>query len=99
MTLRNCRTGNKPVMDLRKQSIRGTVVVMGAHAHEARGVALGHALGRLSAAREQRGPVGVLDPFEVVPAEERLAPAESPRPKRRSGLFNFSDRARSAVDA
>jgi len=84
-------------MGLQHSRIRGIVEVMDDHSHEARGIALGSALGRLSAARERRGPVGVVDPFEVVPYAERLV-TELPRANRRRGLFRFSDRARDAVD-
>jgi hypothetical protein len=85
-------------MDLRNRPIRGIVEVMGEDSHHDRSLGLGQALGRLSAAREQRGPVGVLDPFEVVPAEDRRAAMDPPRAQRRRGLFRFSDRARDAVD-
>ncbi|MCW2928977.1 MAG: hypothetical protein JWM86_2945 [Thermoleophilia bacterium] len=84
-------------MHLHEQRIRGIVEVMGDEQTQQRSEGLGSALQRLSAAREARGPVGVLDPFEIVPAEERLAVSESPRAMRRRGLFRFSERARDAV--
>ncbi|MCW2924861.1 MAG: hypothetical protein JWM98_2265 [Thermoleophilia bacterium] len=84
-------------MDLPNQPIRGIVEVMDDPHRPTRGAGLGLALQRLSAAREQRGPVGVLDPFEVVPAEERRDAAEPVRSGRRTGLFTFSDRARRSV--
>ncbi len=90
--------GNKPDMDLPKQPIRGIVEVMDDPHRSTRGAGLGSALQRLSAAREQRGPVGVLDPFEVVPAETRRDAAEPAHASRRTGLFSFSDRARRAVE-
>ena len=90
--------GNKRHMDLPDQPIRGIVEVMDDPHRSDRGVSLGSALQRLSAARQQRGPVGVLDPFEVVSAEERRDAAEPVRSQRRTGLFTFSDRARSAIE-
>lgn len=84
-------------MGLHDPKIRGIVEVMEDHRHRERSASLGDALQRLGAAREQRGPVGVLDPFEVVPAGDRLAAAEMPRAMHRRGLFRFSDRARAAV--
>lgn len=64
-----------------------------------RHVALGGALQRLAARREQRGPVGVLDPFEAIPEQDRLAAAAPVRTARqRRGLFSFSERARDAVE-
>jgi len=86
-------------MDLRNPRIRGIVEVMDDGHTQERSANLGSALDRLSAARERRGPVGVLDPFEVVSAEERRAAAEPPRTMRRRGLFSFSQRARDAADA
>ncbi|MCW2972613.1 MAG: hypothetical protein JWN72_886 [Thermoleophilia bacterium] len=64
--------------------------------HQERTEGLGSALSRLSAARDQRGPVGVLDPFELTAGEQR-AQAELPRVAERRGLFRFSQRARDAV--
>ena len=64
--------------------------------HQERTANLGSALGRLSEARERRGPVGVLDPFELG-APEQVAVSELPRVAQRRGLFRFSDRARDAV--
>lgn len=86
-------------MDLRFSPIEGIVEVMDdEHQHE-RSVSLGSALSRLSEARERRGSVGVLDPFEAMPAEDRLAAAAPVRTARtRRGLFSFSMRARDAVD-
>ncbi|MCW2960495.1 MAG: hypothetical protein JWM90_882 [Thermoleophilia bacterium] len=89
--------GNNLRMDLHNRPIRGIVEVMGEESHQDRSVGLGQALGRLSEAREQRGPVGVLDPFEVVPAEDRRAAMDTPRANRRSGLFRFSERARDSL--
>lgn len=66
--------------------------------HQARTEGLGFALGRLSAAREMRGPVGVVDPFELTSDEQRAA-TELPRVAERRGLFRFSHRGRAAVAA
>lgn len=90
--------GNMPNMHLPHGPIRGIVEVMDDPHRSNRGASLGSALQRLSAAREQRGPVGVVDPFEVVSAEQRRDAAEPVRADRRAGLFAFSDRARRAVD-
>ena len=84
-------------MDLRFSPIQGIVEVMDEQHIRDRSENLGSALQRLSAAREQRGPVGTLDPLEIVPAEDRLAAASPMRVTRRRGLFSFSDRARDAV--
>lgn len=87
-------------MDLRFSPIEGIVEVMDDEHQHARSESLSSALGRLSAAREQRGSVGVLDPFEAMPAEDRLAAAAPVRTRRRRrGLFSFSERARGAADA
>lgn len=86
-------------MDLRFSPIQGIVEVMDEPHMKEREASLGSALERLSAARERRGPVGVLDPFEVVPAADRLASATPARASRRRGLFSFSDRARDAAEA
>lgn len=86
-------------MDLRFSPIRGIVEVMDEQHLKEREAGLGSALQRLSQARERRGAVGVLDPFEVVPAEDRLAAATPVKRSRRSGLFSFSERARDAADA
>jgi hypothetical protein len=85
-------------MDLRFSPIEGIVEVMDHDHQQQRQSSLGDALGRLSRAREQRGPVGVLDPFEVVPAEDRLAAAVPQRSRTRRGLFSFSQRARDFVE-
>lgn len=85
-------------MDLRFSPIEGIVEVMDEQHQQQRQESLGDALQRLSHAREQRGTVGMLDPFEVVPAEDRLAAAAPQRRRLRSGLFSFSARARDAVD-
>lgn len=85
-------------MDLRFSPIRGIVEVMDEQHTRERGASLGSALQRLSEARDRRGPVGVLDPFEVV-IDERRAVGEQPRAMRRRGLFSFSERARDAADA
>jgi hypothetical protein len=84
-------------MDLRFSPNRGIVEVMDEQHTRDRTQSLGSALQRLAEARERRGPVGVFDPFEVVPAQDRLAVAEMPRSMRRRGLFSFSDRARDAA--
>ncbi len=85
-------------MDLRFSPIRGIVEVMDDQHLQERTACLGSALERLSVARERRGSVGVLDPFEALPAEDRLAAAAPVRTaRRRRGLFSFSDRARDAV--
>ncbi len=84
-------------MDLPDQPLRGIVEVMDDPQRTHRGAGLTSALQRLSAAREERGPVGVLDPFEIVSPEDRLAAAEPVRVHRRSGLFTFSERARAAI--
>ena len=84
-------------MDLRFSPIQGIVEVMDEQHIRERSENLGTALQRLSAARERRGPVGTLDPLEIVPAEDRLAVAAPGRSSRRRGLFSFSDRARDAV--
>ena len=94
----SCIDGNKPNMDLRFSPIEGIVEVMDDTQQQQRHASLGDALERLSMAREQRGPVGVVDPFEVVPAEDRLAAAAPQRRRLRSGLFSFSERARDAVE-
>lgn len=86
-------------MDLRFSPIEGIVEVMDDSHQQQRQASLGDALQRLSTAREQRGPVGILDPLEVVPAEDRLAAAAPQRRRGRVGLFSFSDRARDAIDA
>ncbi len=90
--------GNKPTMDLPDRPIRGIVEVMDDPQRSQRGMGLGSALQRLSSAREQRGPVGVLDPFEIVSAHQRRDAADPVRSARRVG-FTFSDRARRAVDS
>jgi hypothetical protein len=100
---RSCRhdsgiDGNKRHMDLRFSPITGIVEVMDEQHQQQRHASLGDALGRLSAARERRGPVGVLDPFEIVPAEDRLAAATPARQHPRRGLFSFSQRARDAAE-
>ena len=86
-------------MSLPNQPISGTVEVMDDVRHEDRARSLAGALDRLSRAREERGPVGVVDPFEIVAAENRLAAATLPRVEERKGLFRFSNRARAAVEA
>jgi hypothetical protein len=91
------RRGNNPGMGLPISHIRGIVTVMDDDQHQERTVGLGSALNRLSAAREQRGPVGVLDPFELTDGGQ-LAATERPRSAQRRGLFRFSQRARAAVD-
>ena len=91
--------GNKPDMDLRFSPHEGIVEVMDQQHQQQRHASLGGALERLSARREQRGPVGVLDPFEAIPEADRLAAATPVRSaRRRRGLFSFSARARDAVD-
>jgi len=86
-------------MDLRFSPIEGIVEVMDDANQQERHQSLGSALGRLSAARERRGQVGMLDPFDTIPAEDRLAAATPARTARqRRGLFSFSERARDAVD-
>jgi hypothetical protein len=91
--------GNKPDMDLRFSPHEGIVEVMDEQHQQQRQASLGGALQRLSASREQRGPVGVLDPFEAIPEQDRLAAAAPARTARqRRGLFSFSTRARDAVD-
>jgi hypothetical protein len=90
------RRGDASIMALPISHIRGIVTVMGDDAHQERTEGLGSALNRLSAARERRGPVGVLDPFELT-APGHLAAAEVPRAEERRGLFRFSQRARDAV--
>lgn len=84
-------------MGLHETRVQGIVAVMDDQQHQERTAALGSALARLSQARERRGPVGVVDPFEVVSAEERRAIAETPRANQRRGLFSFSERAKQAV--
>ncbi len=86
-------------MDLRFSPIEGIVEVMDDSHQQQRHASLGSALERLSAKRQERGPVGVLDPFEVVPAEDRLAAAAPARRRVRRGLFSFSERAREAGEA
>jgi hypothetical protein len=85
-------------MDLRFSPIEGIVEVMDEQHLKQRQASLGDALQRLSIAREQRGPVGVLDPLEIVPAEDRLAAARPQRRRMRTGLFSFSERARAAAE-
>ena len=85
-------------MDLRTSPHQGIVEVMDEHLHQERSQSLGTALQRLSVARELRGPVGVLDPLEIVPAEERLDAAVPLRGRRRTGLFSFAQSARESVD-
>lgn len=85
-------------MDLRFSPINGIVEVMDEQQQQQRHASLGDALGRLSAARERRGPVGVLDPIEIVPAEDRLAAAAPVRRHPRRGLFRFSRRASEAAE-
>lgn len=84
-------------MGLHESRLQGIVEVMDGDHTRARSENLGSALQRLSAARERRGPVGVLDPFEVVSEAERHALVETPIAKRRRSIFRFSDRARDAV--
>jgi len=91
-------SGTNEHMDLRKTPVRGIVEVMDDHHSRERSENLGSALQRLSVARERRGPVGVMDPFEVVSEAERHALIETPMAKRRRSIFRFSDRARDAVD-
>lgn len=86
-------------MDLRNSAITGIVEVMDQQHAQARGESLSAALERLSRAREQRGPVGVLDPFEMAPGEASHDELELPRESRRRGLFGFSLRARRASEA
>jgi hypothetical protein len=76
--------------------IRGIVTVMDDDLHQERTANLGSALSRLAEARDRRGPVGVLDPFELG-ADEQVAVSELPRVAQRRGLFRFSDRARAAI--
>lgn len=86
-------------MDLRFSPIRGIVEVMDDQHQQERSASLGSALSRLSEARERRGSVGVLDPFDAIPAEDRLAAATPTRTaRRRRGLFSFSERARDAAE-
>ena len=85
-------------MSLPKQPIHGIVEVMDDVQHDDRARSLAGALTRLSRAREERGPVGVVDPFEIVAAENRLAASTLPRAEERRGLFRFSNRARAAAD-
>lgn len=86
-------------MDLRFSPIEGIVEVMDDQHQQERSASLTGALERLSAARERRGSVGVLDPFDAIPAEDRLAAAAPVRTaRRRRGLFSFSERARDSVD-
>lgn len=85
-------------MDLRFSPIEGIVEVMDHEHQQERSASLGSALSRLSEARERRGSVGVLDPFDAMPAEDRLAAAAPVRTsRRRRGLFSFSERARDAA--
>jgi len=90
------RRGNNPHMALPISHIRGIVTVMDDDQHQERTAGLGSALGRLAEARERRGPVGVVDPFELT-AGDQLATSELPRVAQRRGLFRFSQRARDAV--
>lgn len=89
--------GNMGNMDLRFSPIEGIVEVMDEQHQQQRHASLGDALERMSAARDRRGPVGLLDPVEAVPAEDRLAAALPQRRRMRDGLFSFSGRARDAV--
>lgn len=91
--------GNKRNMDLRFSPIEGIVEVMDEQHQQQRHASLGDALQRLSAVRERRGPVGLLDPIESIPVEDRLAAALPQRGHTRRGLFSFSQRARHSVDA
>lgn len=86
-------------MDLRFSPIEGIVEVMDEQHQQQRHASLGDALQRLSEVRERRGPVGLLDPIDSVPAEDRLAAALPQRRRMRRGLFSFSERARDAADA
>ncbi len=86
-------------MDLRFTPITGIVEVMDEQHHQQRQASLGDALQRLSAAREQRSSVGMLDPLDAVSMDERIAAAAPVRTaRRRRGLFSFSMRARNAVE-
>ena len=86
-------------MDQTQRPIHGIVEVTDDPHRARRGASLGPALQRLSTAREERGPVGVLDPFEVVSEQERLDAADPVgATSRRRRLFSFSDRARAAAD-
>lgn len=80
--------------DLRSTRFQGIVEVMSDAGHREREESLGLALRRLSAAREARGPVGVVDPFEIVTPQERLDVAQPQHTRRREGLFSFARRAR-----
>ena len=85
-------------MDLRFSPVEGIVEVMDHQHQQQRQASLGSALQRLSAAREQRGLVGMLDPFEALPEADRLAAAAPMRTaRRRRGLFSFASRARNAA--
>lgn len=70
--------------------------MMGDDAHNERSAGLGSALDRLSIARERRGPVGVVDPFQLHDGSRHTV-VELPRVAQRRGLFSFSTRARAAV--
>lgn len=95
--------GKHADMRLTDSKIRGTVTVMGDEQHQERIEGMGSALQRLARAREQRGPVGVLEPaadetqleFDDTP---RSLATGLPRASQRRGLFRFSDRARTAAD-
>lgn len=85
-------------MDLRFSPIKGIVEVMDHEHQKQRAQSLGSALERLAHSRVQRGPIGVLDPLEIVPEEDRLAVAAPQRSRIRRGLFSFSERARNAAE-
>lgn len=91
--------GNMRYMDLRFSPIKGIVEVMDEQHQQQRHTSLGDALQRLSAVRERRGPVGLLDPVEAAPARDRLTAALPQRAHARRGLFRFSQRARDSVEA
>jgi hypothetical protein len=85
-------------MDLRFSPVEGIVEVMDQQHQQQRQASLGDALQRLSTARGERGPVGVLDPFEAIDEGDRIAAAAPVRTaRRRRGLFSFSRRAQDAL--
>jgi len=91
--------GNNCAMDLRDSAIKGIVEVMDDSHTREREQSLTSALARLSQAREQRGAVGVIDPFEAMPVDERFLPEETSEQPQRRRLFGFALRARRASDA